>query len=65
MPMNMLTAVAANNDIWLLPLKASLPKIRIVANNRATNMITGTSEISGDGDFFILFSSYYLSSDNV
>ena len=44
-------AVAVSNTIWLPPLRASLPNMRIVTNKRVTNTSMGTKESKGEGIF--------------
>ena len=41
-------AVAVSNTIWLPPLRASLPNMRIVTNKRVTNTSMGTKESKGE-----------------
>lgn len=45
------TAVVVSNTTWLPPLNASLPKVRMVTNKRATSTRIGTSESRGEGIF--------------
>jgi len=54
MPMSTHTDVVVRSDIWLPPLRASLPNICIVAASRDTNSIMGMMETIGEGVFFIL-----------
>ena len=45
------TAVAVSSTIWLPPLRASLPNVRIVTNKRVTKTSMGTRESKGEGIF--------------
>ena len=51
--MNMQTAVVVSRDTWLPPFRASLPKVRIVANNIPIKIMMGKRDTIGEGIFFV------------
>lgn len=53
-------AVVTNKDIWLPPLRASLPNVLIVANNIPTIKAMGKRETKGEGIWVVDFMLCYL-----
>ena len=51
-PIKTQTAVVVSRDIWLPPLKASLPKVRMVANSIPIKRTMGRKDTRGEGIFF-------------
>ena len=55
MPMKTQQAVVISKDIWLPPLRASLPNVLMVANNILISKAMGRSETRGEGIFGVDF----------
>ncbi|EDO55239.1 hypothetical protein BACUNI_01329 [Bacteroides uniformis ATCC 8492] len=60
MPIKTHIPVVASREIWLPPLKASLPKVWMVANSIPTRKAMGNRETSGEGIFFAEFIGLFL-----
>ena len=45
--------VVTSREIWLPPLRASLPKVLMVANNIPASNAIGRRETRGEGIFFV------------